>query len=65
MVDSSGNLLHSTFSPWTRSQNITEEITQTLAHMHTHTYAQDVLHMLVVASLPTLLRQCSLLALFQ
>lgn len=51
MVDNTGNLLHSTFSPWTSTQNIT--------HIHT----QDVFHTVVAPSLPTLLRKHSLLAL--
>lgn len=59
MVDNTGNLLHSTFSPWTGTQNETEK------NSCMSTLAQDVSHWVVAPSLPTLLRKCSLLALSQ
>lgn len=37
MLDSTGILLYSTFSPWTSTQNITEEEKQKKHNLHIHT----------------------------
>lgn len=61
MVDNTGKLLHSTFSPWIDTENMKEK-----KNSYTSTHlAKMFFPMVVASSLPTPLRKCSLLALSQ